>query len=109
MNAEGRVVSGRGKAPAGFDYWLIKFDGVSDLELGEPKQFGRIEYVYHLIARQAGIDMSECRFLEENGRAHFLLYVLIASGKKLHMQSLCGIAHYDFNMAGAYNANRPLW
>ena len=103
MNAEGRVVSGQGEAPVGFDYWLLKFDGVSDLELGEPKQFGRIEYAYHLMARQAGIEMSECRLLEENGRAHFLTKRFDrAGGEKLHMQSLCGIAHYDFNIAGAY-------
>ena len=104
MNAQGRVVSGQGEAPAGFEYWLLKFDGVSDLELGEPKQFGRIEYAYHLMARQAGIDMSECRLLEENGRAHFLTKRFDrVGGEKLHMQSLCGIAHYDFNMAGAYS------
>jgi serine/threonine-protein kinase HipA len=103
MDEGGNVVSGQADVPDGYDYWLLKFDGVSDLELGEPAGYGRIEYAYHLMARAAGIDMVECRLLEENGRAHFLTkrFDRIA-GRKLHLQSLCGIAHYDFNMAGAY-------
>lgn len=103
MNGEGRIMSGQSKAPKGYDYWILKFDGVSDLELGEPKDYGRIEYAYHLMARAAGIDMTECRLLEENGRAHFLTKRFDReAGEKLHLQSLCGVAHYDFNMAGAY-------
>ena len=103
MDEGGNVVSGQADVPDGYDYWLLKFDGVSDLELGEPAGYGRIEYAYHLRAGAAGIDMVECRLLEENGRAHFLTkrFDRIA-GRKLHLQSLCGIAHYDFNMAGAY-------
>lgn len=104
MDEEGNVMSGQASAPPGYDYWILKFDGVTDLELGEPRGFGRIEYAYHLMAKAAGIDMSECRLLEENGRAHFMTRRFDrVDGHKLHMQSLCGIAHYDFNMAGAYS------
>ena len=104
INKDGNVMSGQATAPKGYDYWILKFDGVSDLELGEPKGYGRIEYAYYLMARAAGIDMTECRLLEENGRAHFMTKRFDRSGNdKIHMQSLCGIAHYDFNMAGAYS------
>ena len=72
MNEQGDVMSGQAQAPADYDYWLLKFDGVSDLELGEPNDFGRIEYAYYLMAQAAGITMSPCKLLEENGRAHFL-------------------------------------
>lgn len=103
MDKTGKVLSGQTEAPAGYDYWILKFDGVFDLELGEPKGYGRIEYAYHLMAKDAGIEMSECRLLEENGRAHFLTKRFDrAGGRKIHLQSLCGLAHYDFNMAGAY-------
>jgi len=103
MNEEGRVVSGQVEAPRGYDYWILKFDGVSDIELGAPKGYGRIEYAYHLMARAAGIQMTDCRLLEENGRAHFMTRRFDRiDGQKIHMQSLCGMAHYDFNMAGAY-------
>jgi len=103
INAEGRVLSGQTNVPPGYEHWLLKFDGVSDLELGKTEGYGRIEYAYYLMASAAGIEMSECRLLEENGRAHFMTRRFDRpDGRKLHMQSLCGIAHYDFNMAGAY-------
>lgn len=104
MDEHGHVRSGQVDAPAGYDYWILKFDGVSDLELGEPKGYGRIEYAYYLMARAAGIQMMESRLLEEQGRAHFMTRRFDrVKGQKLHMQSLCGIAHYDFNQAGAYS------
>ncbi len=103
INADGRVLSGQSEIPPGYDHWLLKFDGVSDLELGKTEGYGRIEYAYHLMATAAGIEMSECRLLKENGRAHFMTRRFDRpDGRKLHMQSLCGIAHYDFNMAGSY-------
>lgn len=104
MNDKGNVISGQTDVPKGYDYWLLKFDGVTDLELGEPKEYGRIEYAYYLMAKEAGIEMTECKLLEENGRAHFMTKRFDrVSGHKKHMQTLCGIAHYDFNMAGAYS------
>jgi serine/threonine-protein kinase HipA len=103
MNDAGSVMSGQAEIPKGYDYWLLKFDGVTDLELGEPRGYGRIEYAYYLMAKAAGINMTQCQLLEENGRAHFMTKRFDrVNGKKRHMQSLCGIAHYDFNMAGAY-------
>ncbi len=99
------VRSGQVPAPPGFEHWLLKFDGVGkDLELGVGEHYGRIEYAYHLMAVAAGIDMQPCRLLEENGRAHFMTrrFDRLASGAKLHVQSLCALAHFDFNHAGAY-------
>ena len=104
MNDKGKIISGQADAPKGYDYWLLKFDGVTDLELGEPGGYGRIEYAYYLMAKKAGINMTQCKLLEENGRAHFMTKRFDRiNGKKQHMQSLCGLAHYDFNMAGAYS------
>jgi serine/threonine-protein kinase HipA len=101
------VRSGQVKAPPGFGYWLLKFDGVSankDKELEDPKGYTVIEYAYALMARDAGIDMSECRLLEEGGRRHFVTrrFDRQDDGGKLHMQSLAALAHFDFNMAGVY-------
>ncbi|MHB8564447.1 MAG: type II toxin-antitoxin system HipA family toxin [Acidiferrobacteraceae bacterium] len=103
MDDKGNILSGQAKAPERYHYWILKFDGVTDLDLGEPGGYGRIEYAYYLMAKAAGIDMTECRLLEEGGRAHFMTKRFDRiDGEKLHLQSLCGIAHYDFNMAGAY-------
>jgi len=104
MNHSNHIISGQGDVPEGYEYWILKFDGVHDLELGAPKGYGRIEYAYYLMARAAGIQMAECRLLEENGRAHFLTKRFDRENRgKMHMQSLCGLAHYDFNIAGAYS------
>lgn len=107
------VRSGQVKAGKGFEYWLLKFDGVSgnkDKELDDPKGYGLIEYAYYLMARDCGIDISECRLFKENGRSHFMTrrFDRLANGEKLHMQSLCALAHYDFNMAGAYSYEQAL-
>lgn len=99
------VRSGQIAAPKGFSHWLLKLDGVTNAELGDPKHFGQIEYVYYLMAREAGIDMMECRLLEENGRAHFMTrrFDRLDHEQKVHMQTLCGIAHYDYKMLHAYS------
>src|SRR5690606_7415803 len=103
-NAEtGEVRSGQIDGLPGFTYCLIKFDGVTNEKLGDPKSYGRIEYAYHLMARACGVAMMPCRLLEEHGRAHFLTQrfdrVRDAEGTvhKLHMATLCGIAHMDYN------------
>jgi serine/threonine-protein kinase HipA len=101
------VRSGQIAAGDGFEYWLLKFDGVSgnrDKEMEDPKGYGAIEYAYYLMARAAGIEMSECRLLEENGRRHFMTrrFDRLAGGEKLHMQSLGALGHFDFNEPGAH-------
>jgi serine/threonine-protein kinase HipA len=107
------VRSGQIVAGEGFDYWLLKFDGVEgnkDKEMEDPKGYGAIEFAYHLMAREADIDMSECRLLEENGRRHFMTrrFDRLAGGEKLHMQSLGALAHFDFNQAGAYSYEQAM-
>ncbi|NOU35808.1 MAG: type II toxin-antitoxin system HipA family toxin [Kiritimatiellaceae bacterium] len=109
----GEVRSGQVKAPPGFGYWLIKFDGIGgnrDKELNDPQGFGKIEYAYHRMALAAEIEMSECRLFQENGRSHFMTrrFDRTNDGKKIFMQSLCGIAHMDFNQAGAYGYEQAL-
>jgi serine/threonine-protein kinase HipA len=100
----GEIRSGQVAPSPGFEPWLLKFDGVSDAALGDPQGFGRIEFAYHKMAVAAGIQMSECHLLEEGGRAHFMTrrFDRTPEGSKLHMQSLCGLAHYDFNEPGSY-------
>lgn len=103
----GEFRSGQAPADRGFGHWLLKFDGVHgnrDREVADPQGFGRIEYAYYLMAREAGIDMQECRLHEEGGRAHFMTkrFDRTETGQKLHMQSLGALMHYDFNIAGLY-------
>ncbi len=103
--ATGEVRSGQVDAPEGFDHYLIKLDGVSaKAGFRETENFGRLEYSFYLLAKACGIEMTECSLLEENGRAHFLTKRFDReNGRKVHMQTLCGIAHYDFRLLRGYS------
>ena len=103
-----QIRSGQVNAGPGFEYWILKFDGVSgnrDKELEDPQGYCAIEYAYASMAGAAGIVMSECRLLEEGGRRHFMTkrFDRLAGGGKIHMQSLAALGHYDFNQAGAHS------
>lgn len=95
--------SGQLDAPDGFEHWLLKFDGMgSDQELGSSQDYGRIEYAYHLMARAAGIDMTDCSLLTEGGRAHFMTkrFDREAGNGRHHLQTLCAMAHLDYKKKG---------
>lgn len=107
-DSTGTVLSGQVRAPKGFGYWLLKFDDIEnnrDKENADPAGFGALEYAYSQIAKEAGIQMTECRLLEDGDHRHFMTrrFDRIENGGKLHYQSLTAIAHYDFNIAGAYS------
>lgn len=98
------VRSGQGNVPKGFEHWLIKLDGVSGQQFGESSGWGRVEYAYYLMAKDCGINISDCQLLEENGRAHFMTKRFDREGNtKHHIQSLCGLQHYDFNDMYGYS------
>ena len=101
----GEVRSGQIAAPQGFDYYLIKLDGVTaEAGFKETENFGRLEYSFSELVKNCGIEMTECSLIEENGRAHFLTKRFDReNGRKLHMQTLCGMAHYDFRLKNGYS------
>ncbi|MEX2352039.1 MAG: type II toxin-antitoxin system HipA family toxin [Balneolaceae bacterium] len=95
----GQVKSGQTKAPRGFEHWLIKLDGVSDVQLGDSYGYGRVEYAYYLMAMECGIQMMPSMLYEESGRAHFMTKRFERDGAqtKYHVQTFCAIKHYDYN------------
>ena len=108
----GEVKSGQALSPTGFTHWLIKFDGVKDDQLSSGNSplssssgYGRVEMAYHRMAVDCGIEMTECRLLEENGRAHFMTrrFDRIPGKGKLHVQTFCAIQHYDFAQITSYS------
>jgi len=99
-----QVRSGQADIPEGFEHWLFKFDGVMDQQFGASSGYGRVEMAYYLMAKAAGITMQECQLFEENGRAHFMTKRFDRVGnEKLHMQSFCGLQHYDFNEVNSFS------
>ncbi len=99
------IRSGQAEAPHGFSHWLLKFDGVVDQQIGTSSGYGRVEMAYYLMAQSAAIEMTECRLLEENNRAHFMTkrFDRASNNDKFHVQSFCAIMHYDFNEITAYS------
>jgi serine/threonine-protein kinase HipA len=96
----------------GFEQWLIKLDGVSGTgmdghgdRLGNSAPHGRMEYAYHLMATAAGIAMMPCRLLDEGPRRHFMTkrFDRGPGGERVHMVSLCALAHLDYNMVSAHS------
>jgi serine/threonine-protein kinase HipA len=111
--ATGALRSGQVDAGSGYEYWILKFDGVAtaqDAALDDPRGYGAIEYAYSLMAREAGLRMSECRIFEEHGRRHFMTrrFDRTDDGRKLHMLSLGALAHLDFNAPGAHGYEQAL-
>ena len=98
------IRSGQANVPKGFEHWLIKLDGVSGEQFRESLGWGRVEYAYYLMAKDCGIYMTACQLLEENNRAHFMTKRFDRVGNtKHHIQSLCGLQHYDFNDMAGYS------
>lgn len=103
----GEVRTGQVEPPEGFEPWLLKFDGVGsqDRDLGDQDGFGTVEYAYHQMATDAGVVMTECRLIADaSQRTHFMTrrFDRTRSGDRIHVATLCGIAHYDFNQPGRY-------
>lgn len=104
------IRSGQVNAGSGYEYWLLKFDDIDNNKdkdrIADGKEYTKIEYAYYLMAKAAGIEMSECCLYKENGRSHFMTKRFDRrgpNGEKIHMQSLCAIAHMDFNSPRIYS------
>ncbi len=101
----GEVKSGQTKVPKGFEHWLIKLDGVSDIQLGASTGYGRVEMAYYQMALACGIDMMPSKLLEEHGRAHFMTkrFDREEDNTKHHIQTFCAMKHFDFNLVNSYS------
>jgi serine/threonine-protein kinase HipA len=105
--------SGQVNLPPEFEYWILKFDGVSnnrDKELADPQGYGKIEFVYSLMAAKAGIEMAECRLHHEGGRSHFMTrrFDRDMEAEKIHMQSLSALSHIDYNQSGLFSYEQTI-
>ena len=101
----GDVKSGQTNAPKGFEHWLIKLDGVSDVQLGTSHGYGRVEMAYYNMATACGIEMMPSRLMEENGRAHFMTrrFDRDDGSTKHHIQTFCAIKHFDYNAVTSFS------
>ena len=101
--------SGQTDVPEGFTHYLMKFDGVSEQNknqetFGDPLGYGVMEFVYSLMAQKCGIHMMPCRLLQEGERRHFITQRFDRiKNKKVHVQTLNGMAHVDYKKPGSFS------
>ena len=110
IGPDGEVRSGQHDAPDGFTHWLLKFDVSPDQRPGQTTGYGQLEYAYHLMALDAGVEMTECRLLEVDGLVHFLTRRFDRPGPtaKLHVQSPAALAHLPPEHPGAHSYEQLL-
>lgn len=101
----GEITSGHNSAATGFEHWLIKLDGVSEVQLGSSHDYGRVEMAYYNMAKACGIEMMPSRLLEENGRAHFITkrFDRGSNDVKHHVQTFCALKHFNYNLVNSFS------
>lgn len=87
------ICHGANTLPDDYEHWLVKFPNTQD-----GVDAGTIEYVYSLIAKDAGVDMPETRlFPSKNGAGYFAIKRFDRDdNKRFHMHTACGLLHSDF-------------
>lgn len=90
-----QIIYGTKKLDEGFEPWLVKFTNSRD-----GSDAGAIEYVYALMAREAGVVMPEVHlFPSRQGAGHFAVKRFDREGnKRLHMHTASGLLHSDFRV-----------
>lgn len=99
----GEVVSGQGSVPAGFEHYILKYDDNSAYP------FAKLEYVYYLMAVDAGINMMPSELRRYEGVTHFLTKRFDRNGNdKMHMQTLAAISPESDSYEGIFSLIRRL-
>lgn len=90
-----KIVQNSRAVPDGLSSWIIKFSNKRDR-----KDLGLHEYVYSLIAKKAGIKMTETYlFPSKNSSGHFGTKRFDREGnQKIHIHSASGLLHADFRI-----------
>ena len=87
------LIYGTRPLPENYDAWLVKFANAND-----GPDAGAIEYVYALMAKEAGVEMTETHlFPAKHGAGYFATQRFDREGsKKIHTHTACGLLHTDF-------------
>lgn len=90
------IIYGKNELPLGYEQWIIKFPSSYDR-----KDIANIEYAYYLMAKEAGIEMSDCKLFQgKSGKFYFGTKRFDRIGnKKLHLHSASGLLHDNFRLS----------
>ena len=87
------IIHGVHDLPSGYTPWMVKFPNSQD-----GLDAGAIEYVYALMAKEAGVAMPDVHlFPAQRGSGYFAIKRFDRDGdKRYHMHTACGLLHSDF-------------
>lgn len=101
------IISGRATPKKGYEQYIIKFDGTTESKKSE--EYTKIEYIYMSIASLAGLDVAKVKLKQDRDYAHLLVKRFDrVEDKKIHIHSLCGMTHTDFNISGIFSYEQYL-
>lgn len=88
-----KIVHGVHKLGTGYEPWMVKFPNTED-----GVDAGAVEYVYALMAKEAGIVMPHVHLFDAKvGAGYFAIKRFDREGdKKFHMHTACGLLHSDY-------------
>jgi len=83
----GKVISGQGSIPEGFEHFILKYDDNSDYP------FAKLEYVYYRMALEAGILIMPSELRTYGNITHFLTHRFDRNGnERIHTQTLAAMS-----------------
>lgn len=90
-----------------FEHYLIKFDIANDD--GTSSDYTKLEYLYMSMAKEVGIDVPKIELLSHGNLAHYLIKRFDrVNGETLHLHSVAGITHTNFNIPMHYSYDELL-
>lgn len=99
----GQTMSGQGLIPEGFSHYILKYDD----NKGFP--YAKMEYVYYLMASDAGIKMMPSSLKQYGDISHFITERFDRKGNtKIHTQTLAAIKPFSDSYEDAFSAMREL-
>jgi len=89
------IISGETDLPDHFEHWIIKFSADTD-----SPQAGRIEYVYSLLARDAGIHMPETKLFGSQEKKYWFGVKRFdrLSNQRFHAHTFGNLIHSNFRI-----------
>ncbi len=94
LDKEDNLIYGNQILKEGFEHYMIKFPNSLD-----SYQSGKIAYIYSLMAKEAGIKMSDTKLLHGAKNSYFAIQRFDRiHNQKVHIHSVCGLTHSDFRI-----------
>ncbi len=95
INSENNMIHGSQKLQEGYEHYMIKFSNTTDFA-----ESGKLEYIYSLIARDAGINMPHTKLLSSSKNSYFAIkrFDRDQYDNRFHIHTVAGLTHSDFRI-----------